>query len=37
VWIPSPQNKRRREFWEWWLDVAIPEAWQKGVGGYKSA
>src|SRR3990172_2702212 len=34
VWIPSPQNKRRREFWEWWLDVAIPEAWQKGVGGY---
>jgi hypothetical protein len=28
VWEPASSPARRRAFWEWWLDEAVPAAWQ---------
>jgi len=28
IWEPASSPTRRRAFWEWWLDEAVPTAWQ---------
>ncbi|MBC6454922.1 MAG: hypothetical protein GDA43_18390 [Hormoscilla sp. SP5CHS1] len=27
LWDPSNDASKRREFWEWWLDEAVKNAW----------
>jgi hypothetical protein len=29
VWDPASDPNKRKEFWEWWLLEAIPEAWHR--------
>ena len=31
VWDPTSDPMKRKEFWEWWLLKAIPEAWEKAL------
>jgi len=30
VWVPTSDPGRRRLFWEWWLEEAVPRAWGSG-------
>jgi hypothetical protein len=37
VWIAVSDISRRKDFWEWWLDVAVPAAWQACEGANNAA
>ena len=28
VWVQGSDREKRREFWEWWLNEAVPRAWR---------
>jgi hypothetical protein len=33
AWEPGSNSEKRKEFWQWWLKEAVPQAWRKSTTG----